>query len=1307
MGLKIHGFAPQLQFSKHTGSPTWERSVARLSSGQRINSGSDDASGLTVSEKLRSQIRGLTRAMANTQDAISMIQTADSGLMEAQARLNRIRELSIQAQDDAHTTSDRLEIQKEVDQLVSSIDHIAQTTEFNQRHILDGSSSAVVTTSTEKAQAYVNPAGETLPLAGNYHVTLKAREYGTRQIQSSAAMQSSLTQEGAKGSSRLSSLTNFPQKSPESTLKIKGNWSETAVHLSASMSLDQVARTIQNAILDENGLDLQGSIFEFDETSGQFFFTSGYAGERGRVEFLLGEEPWETFMAMQITQKASEPSYRLEAYQGGQKIGKALSSGVGAEIIEGLKLDFPPPVPAMASVHLEHINPEFEPFTISITSTNTQSGYVPDPSWTGATNAGKAIIQIEPRAGQTFADIISAISLQIQATAPNMGLQVSISGSNVFVVAPELGSSSSLRVVTNKAAAYLFSQESDPPTDFTLYGTGGTPGRLVGTNNISGGINVTAPFQIRFRDADGILASSPLFGPGNLSYNDLMVQTNAALDAAGARIILEDRLGNGTFQAYSTDNGDDTVFQMEIHVPEKHIEVNSEVRFTVGDSDANNSGAVPATQRVNIVIPTGTYSLNEIENLFQAQMDAVPAATRPSLTAKFRDDFDGQNNSGSLVRNGLIWREGAGDFMLAIQDNQRGTNSRLEITNANGAANSIFGITNGVRTGSGGGGGRSAIGASGPLRGSLFPAPSAFDLRLIDDDGNEALIPFPTGASLVDDNGFGGTDIVSYINANRGAAQVEAYWNHGTNQWNLGASVRQTGLSANSPLPMDMNLRFRETSFGVTRNIDITIPAGTNLRTFDWSTVNLGALGVTLSNNGGRLRLTPDAAGVANGGYNYRMFVLNPQVEERNEAWAHLGVNLGSRVALRSRSTGSGTQFGYQIQATSPADATYIGQTMFRLSGSYGSLYGQNGYGRLASAGPATNQPTRAGNGDDYYDAGESPNWTDTLYSQRARFTPAGYSVNRNASHRPAGAASLVHGAVQLRTLLGISPPSYSNITAEAHNSDTAVLKATPGTVGPAATAAAVRLFPVPITIVKGTEYKNIHVKLDNGDIVEVSLTQALPPNGLVVGRNMDELEEALHQSLDNTNVNWKLDKENLRIDFMSDRVGDRSYFGLSTAYDETGKRLDWTHYQGYGIDEFDVQVKSSPLRFQTGANASQATELRIGSITSQALGLSGLSVTHIPQATQTLGKIDRALNAVSSARAGLGSFQNGLEHTAQSLEKNQIHSTMSESRIRDAEIATESIIQFKEETKMLSANQILGDVSNITRAYWNRVLNS
>lgn len=114
------------------------KSTEKLSSGYRINRAGDDAAGLTISEKMRGQIRGLERASTNAQDGISLIQTAEGALNETQAILQRIRELTVQASTDTNVTADRQAIAKEVRSLTSEITRIGTQTEFNTMKLLSG-----------------------------------------------------------------------------------------------------------------------------------------------------------------------------------------------------------------------------------------------------------------------------------------------------------------------------------------------------------------------------------------------------------------------------------------------------------------------------------------------------------------------------------------------------------------------------------------------------------------------------------------------------------------------------------------------------------------------------------------------------------------------------------------------------------------------------------------------------------------------------------------------------------------------------------------------------------------------------------------------------------------------------------------------------------------------------------------------------------------------------------------------------------------------------------------------------------------
>jgi len=115
------------------------KSMEKLSSGLRINRAGDDAAGLAISEKMRGQIRGLDQASRNSQDSISLIQTAEGALNETHSILQRMRELAVQGANDTNVTVDRTAIKAEIDQLSSEITRIANQTEFNEQKLLDNS----------------------------------------------------------------------------------------------------------------------------------------------------------------------------------------------------------------------------------------------------------------------------------------------------------------------------------------------------------------------------------------------------------------------------------------------------------------------------------------------------------------------------------------------------------------------------------------------------------------------------------------------------------------------------------------------------------------------------------------------------------------------------------------------------------------------------------------------------------------------------------------------------------------------------------------------------------------------------------------------------------------------------------------------------------------------------------------------------------------------------------------------------------------------------------------------------------------
>ncbi|MDY5050498.1 MAG: flagellin, partial [Candidatus Mucispirillum faecigallinarum] len=154
------------QSSVNNANSSLTKTLKALSTGLRINSASDDASGLAVSEKLRGQISGLAKAATNSQDAISMLQTAEGAMGSMTSMVQRIRELAVQAGDPAYTSNDRAMLQLEVDQLKEEIDRVSSSTEFNTKKLLNGDAAAIWSASSGDVEAIVKGS----PAAGDYKI---------------------------------------------------------------------------------------------------------------------------------------------------------------------------------------------------------------------------------------------------------------------------------------------------------------------------------------------------------------------------------------------------------------------------------------------------------------------------------------------------------------------------------------------------------------------------------------------------------------------------------------------------------------------------------------------------------------------------------------------------------------------------------------------------------------------------------------------------------------------------------------------------------------------------------------------------------------------------------------------------------------------------------------------------------------------------------------------------------------------------------------------------------------------------------
>ena len=228
-------------------------SIERLSSGYRINKAADDAAGMAISQKMRSQIRGLEQASRNAADGVSVIETAEGALNEVEAMLQRMRELCVQATNETNTADDREQIQSEIDQLGAEIDRISTDTEFNTKKLLNGDADR---------QFYANKSGVKVKSvsdgvkAGDYKVTVE--KAGTKAKTEGAAIGS--------GAAPVSG-----------TVTINGE----TVEIKEGDSLSSIFESIQK--LGEN-VDVEVTMKQDDNGNDIFAFTSKYEGAAKKIE---------------------------------------------------------------------------------------------------------------------------------------------------------------------------------------------------------------------------------------------------------------------------------------------------------------------------------------------------------------------------------------------------------------------------------------------------------------------------------------------------------------------------------------------------------------------------------------------------------------------------------------------------------------------------------------------------------------------------------------------------------------------------------------------------------------------------------------------------------------------------------------------------------------------------------------------------------------------------------------------------------------------------------------------------------------
>ena len=237
------------------------KSMEKLSSGLRINRAADDAAGLTIAENLRAQVIGLGRAVSNSQDAISLIQTAEGALAEQHNVLQRMRYLAVQSANGTLTSNDRKALQDEVVQLIDEMDRISSTTSFNSINLLNGNVGALV--STDDPNSITGIVVDNVGQGGTFSVAVNAVDLGKMQVQNSEIFVT-VNEAGepidANSNTQLQSISRFQefevfaggQDSVTFTMSSDKNNTITKVQVFATDTLGEMKSKLSLAINDPN-----------------------------------------------------------------------------------------------------------------------------------------------------------------------------------------------------------------------------------------------------------------------------------------------------------------------------------------------------------------------------------------------------------------------------------------------------------------------------------------------------------------------------------------------------------------------------------------------------------------------------------------------------------------------------------------------------------------------------------------------------------------------------------------------------------------------------------------------------------------------------------------------------------------------------------------------------------------------------------------------------------------------------------------------------------------------------------------------
>ena len=597
MSLRINqNIAALSTYTKlNTASSTLEKSLSKISSGLRINTASDDAAGLAISEKMRSQINGLNRARLNAQDGISMLQTAEGGLDQTESIVQRMRELAIQASNDTLTSNNRLEIQKEINQLRDAINNISESTEFNTKKLLNGTQTASVSGSSKSVRGIVTGTGD---VAGDYKVSMAVVQAGISQMQRTQIFTDRATGQLAKGNTRLEDIAQFYNEDgvfaldTAQVLTITGNSESSEVTINGKMTLNELAAALQNSIAGSSNLGISNSSVEVINTAtsglsgigGYLQLTSGKVGDVGAFS-IAGDQSVMDALGLSITRQSTNNivEVRLEDSNGNVRTSKTSSDNVSG-LLKGVDLKFdstPAQIAGNGGVvnGLKFDTPETLSFDFDVGGTNIN-------------------INVTFSGNYSMEGIASEINSQINAASPNSGMRASVVDGQIRLEYNPTDSSSSTAInITNGGSILGFTN-------------GSYTGFVDGDKDVSKairGISLLATASGTARDitiGDGVanrtfsLGSTVTAGADLVEIQETIRSVNNTLDGAGISVRMDEYNGSVAFTSTilgrKNNNGSSTAGIVQ-------ISSNGDIDSILGFKNGTAKGSGDTNFRIHVV----------------------------------------------------------------------------------------------------------------------------------------------------------------------------------------------------------------------------------------------------------------------------------------------------------------------------------------------------------------------------------------------------------------------------------------------------------------------------------------------------------------------------------------------------------------------------------------------------------------------------------------------------------------------------------------------------------------------------------